>query len=1103
MGTDDATSSMLAYFRALEKALDREYAIASAARSKGLDPETHVEVQWTRDMAERVERLLGVDGIAEDIRDLAPDIDREELSIEIAKRTARRLRSNPNIALETAVRTGLAILTEGILVAPIEGIAKAEIGRNNDGSTYASIFFAGPIRSAGGTGEAMSVLLADIVRRELGLGRYLSTKEEVERWKEEIPLYKQCQHLQYLPSPAEIEMIVSSCPVCIDGEGTEEMEVSGHRDLPRIAENRVRGGGCLIIAEGLCQKAAKLQKHIRRLGIDGWEFINLLLKERAKDAQEDGSHAHNDKYLNDLIAGRPVLSHPGAKGGFRLRYGRARTTGLAAQAVHPSVMHLLEGTVAIGTQIKTERPGKAGIITPCDTIEPPIVLTPEGDLIEARDCTDLHRAQIIDLGEILISFGEFLENNHPLLPGAYSIERYAAELARAGCTPERPVHEFTFEEALASSRKHGLPLHPEFNLFWEDLTLEEIKALSEFVEHHGIYSNAGLLLPHDPQIKSILVSLGALHRMVEGRIRIERYSDPLLLCLGLERCGEKISRCVPFPEEMKEPFEALRILSGLRIMPRAPTRIGARMARPEKAKEREMKPPVHVLYPLGGAGGTQRLIGNAAGSKRPILVEIEERACPKCRLLTRAYRCTCGTHTLSLRRSSKASMSLDRIFDAACRRLGAPPSLRVKGVKGLVSRYKSVEPLEKGILRAKHGVYVFKDGTARFDLTDAPLTHVRPREIGLSMAKARELGYTKDIAGAPLTSDGQVLELKPQDIIISKKGGEYLVKVARFIDDLLVKCYDAQPYYKVSEPSDLIGALMLGLSPHTSGGVLCRLIGFVEASVCYAHPYFHAAKRRNCDGDEDCVMLLMDALLNFSVSYLPEGRGGRMDAPLILVPRIDPEEIDKEALNLDTGSTVPVEIYEAADRGEHPKAIEKALDNVGKRLGSLLQYEGFGYTHDTHDISGGVSESTYKRAKGMAWMTDLQLQLARRIRAVDENDVAERLVRQHFLPDMIGNMGKFGTQQFRCSSCNTKYRRLPLSGRCTCGRELILTVTKGGVVKYLGMSKDIVERYAVSPYTKGRVALFESSVSSYFDAKKTITLGAFDTQEEDEIYSMR
>ena len=43
-----------------------------------------------------------------------------------------------------------------------------------------------------------------------------------------------------------------------------------------------------------------------------------------------------------------------------------------------------------------------------------------------------------------------------------------------------------------------------------------------------------------------------------------------------------------------------------------------------------------------------------------------------------------------------------------------------------------------------------------------------------------------------------------------------------------------------------------------------------------------------CDGDEDCIMLLLDGLINFSRSFLPETRGGTMDAPLVLTSRIDP-----------------------------------------------------------------------------------------------------------------------------------------------------------------------------------------------------------------------
>ena len=48
--------------------------------------------------------------------------------------------------------------------------------------------------------------------------------------------------------------------------------------------------------------------------------------------------------------------------------------------------------------------------------------------------------------------------------------------------------------------------------------------------------------------------------------------------------------------------------------PRAVTRIGTRMARPEKAKERLLSPPPHALFPVGNAGGAQRFIDAVARS---------------------------------------------------------------------------------------------------------------------------------------------------------------------------------------------------------------------------------------------------------------------------------------------------------------------------------------------------------------------------------------------------------------------------------------------------------------------------------------------------------
>ena len=60
--------------------------------------------------------------------------------------------------------------------------------------------------------------------------------------------------------------------------------------------------------------------------------------------------------------------------------------------------------------------------------------------------------------------------------------------------------------------------------------------------------------------------------------------------------------------------------------------------------------------------------------------------------------------------------------------------------------------IEKGVLRAKHDLSVYKDGTIRFDATNAPLTHFKPAEVGVPIEKLRELGYTHDIYGASLTN---------------------------------------------------------------------------------------------------------------------------------------------------------------------------------------------------------------------------------------------------------------------------------------------------------------------------------------------------------------
>ena len=221
-----------------------------------------------------------------------------------------------------------------------------------------------------------------------------------------------------------------------------------------------------------------------------------------------------------------------------------------------------------------------------------------------------------------------------------------------------------------------------------------------------------------------------------------------------------------------------------------------------------------------------------------------------------------------LKAYSKKKVNLKDDLSLAVLNLRCELPSEVKGVQGMSSEYKIPEPIEKGILRASNNIFVFKDGTCRYDATDAPLTHFIPKEVNVSIEKLKELGYTKDYQGNDLTDENQILELNVQDIVVPKDSISYLFRLSKFIDEELEKIYNLKSYYNLKNEEDVIGQLIIGLAPHTSAGTIGRVVGYTDTKVVYAHPYFHAAKRRNCDGDEDSIILLMDTLLNFSKYYL-------------------------------------------------------------------------------------------------------------------------------------------------------------------------------------------------------------------------------------------
>lgn len=1615
----NASKEMEEYFKLLDFNLNNCLSVANNARKKGLDPELEVDIPLASNMAERVLGLISTvapqllnSNMAKRINELEKKYDSQswEISLIIAEEVAKEKFckfKDKKEAVEVGIRVGMAYSTAGIVAAPLEGFVEVKFKKRKDGKEYLAISYAGPIRGAGGTAAAVSVLIADYVRLKLGFDVYDPDEKEIKRFCREINDYhERITNLQYFPSEDEISFLVKNIPVEISGDPTEKLDVSNYKDLPRIETNLIRGGMCLVLAEGLAQKAPKLWKRISYFGESmglNWKFLEdfISIQKNIKAKSKLGNNndekiSPNYTYIADLVAGRPVFSYPLREGGFRLRYGRTRTSGYSCAAINSATMWVLGNFIATGTQLKLERPGKAAAITICDEIDGPIVRLNDGSvlLINSEDEAKKLKKEIksiLYLGDILFNYGDFSENNHILIPCGYCPEWWALELEKS-CVEmfgnldmdklsdivsidsenlERIIKDpintkLSFKAALNISKNMEIPLHPNFLYFWRLITFNDLKyiidkiKISKFVDEGKIKK---IIIKNEEKIKLIFEKLGVPHLLINKEFIILSKKE-----------AEVFSIFKDVVTKSDNIFDCLDNIFGVKIEDKVGTFIGARMGRPEKAKMRKLTGSPHVLFPVGEEGGRLRSFQSAV-EKSKVKADFPIFYCEKCDKETIYPYCNfcdekpkrkyfCRDHGNSLKEicpdGSKAltysnrEIDIGYYFNLAIKQLNVTvfPEV-IKGVRGTVNKDHIPENLAKGILRAKHGIYVNKDGTTRYDMTELPITHFTPKEINASVDKLRKLGYLKDILGLDLKDENQILEIKPQDLILpcsenalEDSADKVLFNVANFVDELLEKYYGLKPFYNLKETNDLIGHLVIGLAPHISAGTVGRIIGFSETQGCFAHPLYHAALRRDCfaydtyipfkknktwqikqigevveelnptdvvdnfgtkeikvnecktiasfgetkiinftkhtpikminiktasgkkikttynhkhlikenkivkanelrigdkiylsynlkipkndiktldlfsylknedwvmvkginkynikdhaktffnkkdfynyynrdsypinflnylkqkkilkendyylsskrdhillpstiniskeflqiiglyiaegfsrkvdkklyqvyiassndevtlfikdtmlklfnlkptkykndrvtfssrilyhlfvnilrcgsiehdkripslflnlpdkklgyilsgyfegdgivsssdtrvtfdtvsqgllkdldfvfsqlgifvknyeyvstpgnkikefylrknkeipffkitkgiiqsifvkrfakyvdfistkkrdllknmkkvyrikqeydknfiydeivsieivdeetsyclkteegkvvangvltkqcDGDENCVMLVMDAFLNFSRQFLPDRRGSRtMDSPLVLTSKLEPSEVDDMAHGLDIMWKYPLEFYQAAKNYKSTKDIK--IEQIKHKLGDVGQYEGMGFTHKVLNINKGVLISAYKILPTMEDKLKSQMELAEKINAVNVEDVASAVIEKHFLKDIKGNLRKFSQQQFRCVACNEKFRRPPLSGKCSkCNGKIIFTISEGSVGKYLEPSISLAEKYGVSIYLKQVLELTKRNFESLFgkDKEKQTGLG--------------
>ncbi|HEY9486139.1 MAG TPA: DNA polymerase II large subunit, partial [Nitrososphaeraceae archaeon] len=890
--------------------LNKIYLIASDARTQGIDVSEKIESRIVYDLADRVAKMHDIN-ITNRLRNLLSETTKEKAALKISEEIAQGKYSNDDLTtrLDNAVRVSLAIVTEGVTVAPLQGISDVQIKNNSDGSKYLSISFAGPIRSAGGTEAALTMLIADHVRKSVGLSKFQANSfdDETGRFVEELRIYeREVGSFQFKILDEDVIKCISNLPVELDGVDTDPVEIVGHRAMKRIKTDRVRGGALRVMNDGLIGRSRKLLKIIDNLGLDGWDWLKELKGAIQKEGSSEDDTVHHR--MSEVITGRPVLSMSNKIGGFRLRYGRCYNTGFSTIGIHPTVPILLNYAIVVGTQIKIDIPGKAATIALVDSIEPPLVKLDDGTVTYVSTIEHAHQIQnrittILYLGDILVSYGDFLENNAKLFPASYVEEIWGLELQmkikqissnNSYSTDEKYVNEIleyinkqrlfelannpieiipTLKEAFLISKILSIPLHPKYSFYWESITVDEIILLrNEFLKKIEIDLNVDLIfnitkattnnyyfesfsIEYNETLKGILERLGITHSIknYNNNLSLELSDLNQINALVILLCNPSINN---ESSNKISSIDCIIRISGLLHKPKFSSSIAVRVGRPEKAAERKMKPPVHVLFPVGSKGGSTRDLIKA--SKEEILyTEIANRYCQTCNLISLGTKCRnclsetplnniCGicrelinsgldskkevtTRCNKCRREGKtyspSKYPLKKMLKEAEKTLEMRSKEPLKGVKILMGKNKSAEPLEKGILRQNYDLYAFKDGTIRYDATNGPLTHFKPEWIMTNVDKLKSLGYSKDFYGKDLSSDDQLLEIFVQDVILPIDTANHLLQLSRYIDKELLKLYKLEPFYNASSIDDLIGHIIVGLAPHTSVGIIGRIIG--------------------------------------------------------------------------------------------------------------------------------------------------------------------------------------------------------------------------------------------------------------------------------------
>ena len=259
------------------------------------------------------------------------------------------------------------------------------------------------------------------------------------------------------------------------------------------------------------------------------------------------------------------------------------------------------------------------------------------------------------MGDILISFGDFLENNAQLIPSGYVEEFWIEELKQKiqKCKPnDQHLNQFlnkipTIDEAIKISHDFKIPLHPHYLYFWDKISSED---LAKLLEPKKINETS---IEYSTQAKKILENLGTPHKVENDLIMLESQEAKIFFNL--------LFRKKPIIDDLSVP-KILTKSSGIQINNKFSTSIGVRIGRPEKAAPRQMKPATHVLFPISEKGGPTRDLLKASRSEH-FFANLYNRFCTTCNQPSIGIKCSiCARKTSINFRCSNCRDALEEPF---------------------------------------------------------------------------------------------------------------------------------------------------------------------------------------------------------------------------------------------------------------------------------------------------------------------------------------------------------------------------------------------------------------------------------------------------------